>query len=83
MGVQGKLRVAMLGGGSWGTTVAALTARTCAEGAYLNVKINLPGIQDEAFKSKTLAEAAKVRAEIVTHTEETVKRAEQILSETE
>lgn len=29
--------------------VAALCARTCAEGAFLNVLINLPGITDRAF----------------------------------
>ena len=33
--------------------VAALTARTAAEGAYLNVRINLAGIRDESFKKKT------------------------------
>ena len=29
--------------------VAALCARTCAEGAFLNVLINLPGIDDRAW----------------------------------
>jgi glutamate formiminotransferase/formiminotetrahydrofolate cyclodeaminase len=33
--------------------VAALAARTAAEGAYYNVRINLPGIHDEEFKVKT------------------------------
>jgi glutamate formiminotransferase/formiminotetrahydrofolate cyclodeaminase len=56
--------------------VAALTARTAAEGAYLNVRINLPGIEDASFKKKTLAEAEKVRDEVVAHTEETVRLAE-------
>lgn len=32
--------------------VAGLTAQTGADGAYYNVKINLPGIQDKEFKSK-------------------------------
>ena len=56
--------------------VAALAARTAAEGAYLNVRINLPGIEDESFKKKTLAEAEKIRKEVVKHTEETVRLAE-------
>jgi glutamate formiminotransferase/formiminotetrahydrofolate cyclodeaminase len=60
--------------------VAALAARTAAEGAYLNVRINLPGIGDESFKKETLAEAETVRAEIVSHTEETVKLAEQAMA---
>lgn len=37
--------------------VAGLTAQAAAEGAYYNVKINLPDIQDKAFKSKVSAEA--------------------------
>jgi glutamate formiminotransferase/formiminotetrahydrofolate cyclodeaminase len=60
--------------------VAALAARTAAEGAYLNVRINLPGIGNESFKKETLAEAETVRAEIVSHTEETVKLAEQAMA---
>jgi glutamate formiminotransferase/formiminotetrahydrofolate cyclodeaminase len=56
--------------------VAALTARTAAEGAYLNVKINLPGIEDEKFKAETLKEADGLRSEIVAHTEETIRLTE-------
>lgn len=56
--------------------VAALAARTAAEGAYLNVRINLPGIEDASFKKKTLSEAEKIRSEVVLHTEETVRLAE-------
>ena len=37
--------------------VAGLTGQACTEGAYFNVRINLPGIQDAAFKEKTLREA--------------------------
>jgi len=62
--------------------VAALTARTAAEGAYFNVVINLPGIQDEKFKADTLKEAEKVRREVVKHAEETVKLAEKLMKET-
>jgi glutamate formiminotransferase/formiminotetrahydrofolate cyclodeaminase len=56
--------------------VAALAARTAAEGAYLNVLINLSGIEDASFKKETLSEAKKIRSEVVSHTEETVRRAE-------
>jgi glutamate formiminotransferase/formiminotetrahydrofolate cyclodeaminase len=61
--------------------VAALAARTAAEGAYLNIIINLPGIQDEKFKKDTLEEAKKMREDIVTHVEETVRMTEKILTE--
>jgi glutamate formiminotransferase/formiminotetrahydrofolate cyclodeaminase len=59
--------------------VAALTARAAAEGAYLNIRINLPGVVDEEFKSRTLAEAEKIRQEVVAHTEETVRLAEKTI----
>jgi glutamate formiminotransferase/formiminotetrahydrofolate cyclodeaminase len=41
--------------------VAALAARTAAEGAYYNVRINLPGIQDEGFRTETKRKAAALR----------------------
>ena len=63
--------------------VAALSARTCAEGAYLNVRINLPGIEDKKFKTETLHEAEKIRKEVVEHTEETIRLTEQVLAESE
>ncbi len=63
--------------------VAALTARAAAEGAYLNVLINLPGIKDEAFKAKTLKEAEEIRKQVVEHTEETVRLSESTITETE
>jgi glutamate formiminotransferase/formiminotetrahydrofolate cyclodeaminase len=59
--------------------VAALTARTAAEGAYLNVIINLPGVEDEDFRKSTLAEAARIRDQVVKHTEETVRLAEKTI----
>lgn len=59
--------------------VAALNARAAAEGAYLNVKINLPGIEDEKFKKETLGEAETIRDEIVAHTEETMRIVERML----
>ena len=56
--------------------VAALTARAAAEGAFLNVKINLPGIGDAAFTRDVLAEATGLRAEVVRAAEETLAAAE-------
>ncbi len=37
--------------------VAGLTARAAAEGAYYNIKINLPGLKDTGFKSKIKKQA--------------------------
>jgi glutamate formiminotransferase/formiminotetrahydrofolate cyclodeaminase len=61
--------------------VAAAAARAAAEGAYLNVKINLPGITDEHFKAETLREADEIRGTIARHAEETVRLAEKIMEE--
>jgi len=40
--------------------VSAITALTGAKGAFLNVKINLPGIADEQVEKEILAEAEKI-----------------------
>jgi glutamate formiminotransferase/formiminotetrahydrofolate cyclodeaminase len=61
--------------------VAALTARSAAEGAYLNVRINLPGITDGNFRRETLAEADMLREQVVHLTEETVRLAERVIGE--
>jgi len=53
--------------------VAALTARTAAIGAHFNVMINLPGIDDEIFKSDLVKKANDLRKEIEAHTAETIK----------
>lgn len=37
--------------------VAGLTGQACAEGAYYNVRINLPGIRDAEFKKQTAGRA--------------------------
>ena len=59
--------------------VAALTAQTAAVGAFFNVAINLPGIEDAAFKTETLAEAKRIRDEVVKHAQETVTITEKSL----
>jgi glutamate formiminotransferase/formiminotetrahydrofolate cyclodeaminase len=59
--------------------VAALTAQTAAEGAYLNVIINLAAIKDKSFTSGTAKEARKIRNEVVKHAEETVRIAEKAI----
>ncbi|MGB2764200.1 MAG: glutamate formimidoyltransferase [Candidatus Aminicenantaceae bacterium] len=45
--------------------VAGLTAQAAAEGAYYNVKINLPGIQDTEFKSKIKRKAISLKKKSV------------------
>jgi glutamate formiminotransferase / formiminotetrahydrofolate cyclodeaminase len=43
--------------------VGLLAIRACIEGAAMNVRINLPGIKDEALKSALLARLDKLRTE--------------------
>ena len=45
--------------------VAGLTAQTAAEGAYYNVIINLPDIQDEKFTTEIKAKAETLKNEAV------------------
>jgi glutamate formiminotransferase/formiminotetrahydrofolate cyclodeaminase len=45
--------------------VAALAARTAAEGAYYNVRINLPGIKDADFKARIAEQAASLRRQVL------------------
>ncbi len=44
--------------------VAGLTAVAAGEGAYFNILINLPGIRDEKFKSRTRRQAVRLKAEM-------------------
>lgn len=43
--------------------VGAMCARTGALGAYLNVRINCAGLDDEAWKKDVLAKAERLKAE--------------------
>ncbi|MGB1248432.1 MAG: cyclodeaminase/cyclohydrolase family protein, partial [Chitinophagales bacterium] len=43
--------------------VGALCARTAVIGAYLNVKINVADLKDEAYKTDILAKATKLVSE--------------------
>lgn len=61
--------------------VAALTARTAAVGAWFNVMINLPGIEDAAFRTDLIKKAEAIRKEIEEHTAETVVITEKMLKE--
>lgn len=45
--------------------VAGLAAQTAAEGAYYNVVINLPNIQDEKFTTDIRAKAAALKTEAI------------------
>ena len=45
--------------------VAALTARAAAEGAYMNILINLKEIADREFQSDLLSRAQKLRDEVI------------------
>lgn len=47
--------------------VGALAAMTALEGAYYNVRINLPTVTDEAFKKRVKTEAAALFAEAEGH----------------
>ncbi|MCD6379970.1 glutamate formimidoyltransferase [bacterium] len=63
--------------------VAALTARSAAEGAFLNIIINLEGIKDKKFKVDILEEAKKIREKVVENTEKTVLMTKKAILEQE
>jgi glutamate formiminotransferase/formiminotetrahydrofolate cyclodeaminase len=44
--------------------VAGLTAQAAGEGAYYNVRINLPGIKDERFRIRTAKQAETLRRKL-------------------
>jgi len=45
--------------------VAGLTAQAAAEGAFYNIKINLPNLQDSEFKSKIKRQASSLKRKAV------------------
>jgi glutamate formiminotransferase/formiminotetrahydrofolate cyclodeaminase len=45
--------------------VAGLTAQAAAEGAYYNIKINLPNLEDSEFKSKIKKQATSLKKKAV------------------
>lgn len=53
--------------------MAALASRAAAEGAFLNVSINLKGLNEGPFKKETAKEANRLRKEVVQITEETLR----------
>ncbi len=60
--------------------VGALAAMTALEGAYYNVRINLPTVTDEAFKKRVTSEAAALFGEAQTHVAKARAALEQGLS---
>jgi formiminotetrahydrofolate cyclodeaminase len=50
--------------------VAGLTAHAAAEGAYYNVLINLPSLEDQGFRQETLQKAETLVAEIARRAEQ-------------
>lgn len=56
--------------------VAALLAEAAGKAASYNVKINLPGIADEAFTKECRERMEKALAEVVKHADETAKLVE-------
>ena len=48
-------------------------ARAAAEGAYYNIVINLPDIEDEDFRQRILTEGKALRSQAL-HLEEDIKK---------
>jgi formiminotetrahydrofolate cyclodeaminase len=57
--------------------VAALCARACAQGAYLNVRINLKNLSDAAWVAETRRKADELRRRAVERADEVVRAAEE------
>ncbi len=60
--------------------VAAITAKAAAKGAYYNIKINMPGIEDEGFQKDIMVSADKLVKDIGVIAGEVEKAVEEILS---
>lgn len=61
--------------------VAGLVAQAGAEGAYYNVKINLPDIKDDKFRAETLTEVTSLKNEAVALGEKIKELIEQALAD--
>ncbi|MFQ6003012.1 MAG: glutamate formimidoyltransferase [Candidatus Zixiibacteriota bacterium] len=61
--------------------VSSLMARTAAEGAYLNVRINLNSVEDQDFVTATRQKADRLKQEALVLAGEIEKRVEQKLAE--
>ncbi len=60
--------------------VSAIMAESAAESAYLNVRINLPGINDADFRGRVLAEAEDILASVKRDRKRIVRSVEKRLS---
>jgi glutamate formiminotransferase/formiminotetrahydrofolate cyclodeaminase len=56
--------------------VGALCARSAIHGAYMNVLINLPGLEDDSVKKKILSEAGEILKNSEKKSQEIIKKAE-------
>ncbi len=63
--------------------VAGAVARAAAEGAYLNVCINLPGLSDQSFKEKAISEAEVLRKRAIEIAERAERLAREIISQSQ
>jgi glutamate formiminotransferase/formiminotetrahydrofolate cyclodeaminase len=63
--------------------VGALCARTAVMGAYLNVKINCPGLEDRAWAEDILARGAAIQEKAMAEEREILKIVETKLAETD
>ncbi|MBN1543210.1 glutamate formimidoyltransferase [candidate division KSB1 bacterium] len=60
--------------------VGALVIRVAAEGAYYNVRINLPGLQDADLRKTLLQEAETARTHVLDQVEAAIKRVESVIA---
>ena len=59
--------------------VGALCARSAVMGAFLNVKINMPGVEDQAFVESVLAEGEDLVARAEMEETEILTQVEQVM----
>lgn len=59
--------------------VGALALRTCIMGAFLNVKINLSGIEDQEFGVSLLEKGRSIQSKALTEEKEILEKAENLI----